>query len=444
MPVRKVILYISFVFLVFPYQDNLFGQVIPGDSLSVEEEAPSYFQYKPVIGIGTGTLNFFGDVNDNFHTPVSGRFSPKITVSSYLDRARRINLEFFYLAGALSGNQNKPGKTLNFRTEVTDFGIGLHLSLRDFQRNRWALSPYVGIGIESFRFNSKGDLMDADSLSYIYTSGGTILDSEGNLTTRDYTYETDLREADLYGYGKFSESSFSIPLDVGFDLALSERISLRFGTSFHFLFTDYTDNKTSDDYGLFGNKGNDIFTNAYVSLHIDLFNMPIIMNLPKLFVEAEFDETMQEDEDGDRVLDFFDQCPFTQFGAEVDADGCPLDGDQDGVPNYSDQELNTPYGAFVNEEGVSLSEEEIIALLAQKDAVERENVTYYLNRQVIFSRYGRGSGKAIPNQFKSFDTDEDGTISFDELLHSIDAFFDFRTFLSKQDIYEFIEFFFQQ
>lgn len=431
---RRTILNVLFFSLAFHYQANLSGQVIPGDTLSVEEEAPSYFHYKPVIGVGTGTLNFFGDVNDNFHTPVSGQFSPKISVSSYLDQARRINLEFFYLAGVLSGNQNKPGKTLNFRTEVTDFGLGLHLTLRDFQKRKWALSPYIGIGVESFRFNSKGDLLDANGLPYNYD----------NLTTRDYTYETDLREADLYGYGKFSESSFSIPLDVGIDLALSERISLRFGTSFHFLFTDYTDNQTSDDRGLFGNKGNDMFTNAYVSLHIDLFNMPVIMNLPKLFVEAEFDEIMLEDEDGDKVLDFFDQCPFTQFGAEVDGNGCPLDGDQDGVPDYRDQELNTPYGAFINEDGVSLSEEEIIALLTQKDAVERKEVSYYLNRPVIFSRYGRRSGEAIPDKFKSFDTDEDGTISFDELLHSIDAYFDFRTFLSKQDIYEFIEFFFQQ
>jgi hypothetical protein len=187
-----------------------------------------------------------------------------------------------------------------------------------------------------------------------------------------------------------------------------------------------------------------MFTNAYVSLHIDLLNVPFIMNLPKFFVEAEYDEIMQEDEDGDNVLDFFDHCPFTQFGAEVDANGCPLDGDLDGVPDYRDQELNTPYGVFVNEEGVSLSEEEWIALLAPKDAVERENVSYYLNRRIVFSKYYRESGEPIPDKFKSFDTDEDGTISFDELLRSIDAFFDFRTFLSKQDIYELIEFFFHQ
>ncbi len=442
---RKVVQYIILAFLFFPFQDNLFGQVILEDSLSMEEEPPSLSQYKPVIGVGTGTFNFFGDVNDNFYTPISGKFSPKITVASYLDRGRRINLEFFYLTGVLTGNQGKPGKTLNFRTEITDFGLGIRLSLRDFQTKKWALSPYVGIGVELFRFNSKGDLLDADGSEYDYTTRpGNIIDSEGNLTTRDYTYETDLREYYADEYGKFSESSFSIPLDVGADLALTERISLRFGTSFHFLFTDYTDNQTSDDRGLFGNKGNDMFTNAYVSLHIDLFSMPFIMNFPKFFVEAEFDETMQEDEDGDKVLDFFDECPFTQFGAEVDGNGCPLDGDQDGVPDYMDQELNTPYGAFINEEGVSLSEEETITLLAQKDAVERGKVSSYLNREVIFSRYGTGSGEPIPDKFKSFDTNEDGNISFEELLASIDAFFDFRTFLSIQDIYEFIDFFFHQ
>lgn len=433
---RKAVLYISLVFLTSLYQANLFAQGETGDSLITEEESGSFSQYKPVIGIGTGTFNFFGDVNDNFYTPISGQFSPKITVSSYLDRARRINLQFFYLTGVLAGNQNKPKDTLNFRTEITDFGLGVHLTLRDFQKRKWALSPYIGIGVEYFRFNSKGDLKDANGSWYDYDN------PENKPIIRDYTYETDLREFYLDEYGKFSESSFSIPLDLGMDLELTPRISLRFGTSFHFLFTDYTDNQTSDDRGLFGNKGNDMYTNAYVSLNIDLFNMPFVMNIPKFFVEAEFDETMHEDEDGDKVLDFFDQCPFTHFGAEVDGNGCPLDGDQDGVPDYMDQELNSSYGAFVNEEGVSLSEEELTALLAQKEAVPRDQVSRYLNRQVLFSRYARGSGEPIPDKFVSFDTNQDGNISYDELLQSIDDYFDFRTTLSKEDIYELIDFYF--
>ena len=144
------------------------------------------------------------------------------------------------------------------------------------------------------------------------------------------------------------------------------------------------------------------------------------------------------------VQDFFDQCPFTPFGAEVNSEGCPLDDDQDGVPNFMDKELNTPIGAFINDEGVQLTEEEIIALCSPQEAVLREDVSYYLDRYIVFSRYRRGAGIVIPDKFMPFDTDGDGIISFDELLQSIDAFFDFRTFLSKEDIYDFVEFFFNQ
>jgi len=441
---RNSFLYISLILLILEGSSSLFGQEILSDSITIEEEEPNNFLYKPVLGFGLGTFNYFGEVNNTFETAIGGPLSPKITVSTFLDRARRINLEFFYLTGVITGNQSKPGETMNFRSEVSDFGLNLHLSLRNFRVSKWTLSPYIGIGVESLQFNSKGDLLDANGSAYIYTANGNIIDSEGNLTARDYTYETDLREADLYGYGKYAETSFGIPLDVGIDMALSERISLRFGTSFHFLFSDFVDNRTSNDKGLFGNSGNDMFTNAYVSMHIDLFNMPAIMNLSKFFVEAEHDVIMSEDEDGDKVLDFFDLCPYTPFGAEVDSDGCPLDDDQDGVSNYMDDELNTPYGAFINDAGVQLTEEELIALCSQQDAVHRADVRYYLDRQILFSRYGRGSGGIIPDKFRTFDLDDDGSISFDELLQSIDAFFDFRTFLSKEDMYEFVEFFFKQ
>ncbi|WP_447046298.1 OmpA family protein [Vreelandella sp. H-I2] len=54
------------------------------------------------------------------------------------------------------------------------------------------------------------------------------------------------------------------------------------------------------------------------------------------------------DSDGDGVPDYRDQCPGTPAGVEVNANGCPLDSDNDGVPDYRDQCPNTPAGAEVN------------------------------------------------------------------------------------------------
>lgn len=54
------------------------------------------------------------------------------------------------------------------------------------------------------------------------------------------------------------------------------------------------------------------------------------------------------DSDNDGVPDYRDQCPGTPAGVAVDAKGCPLDSDNDGVPDYRDQCPNTPAGAEVN------------------------------------------------------------------------------------------------
>ncbi|WP_447556240.1 OmpA family protein [Vreelandella sp. EE22] len=54
------------------------------------------------------------------------------------------------------------------------------------------------------------------------------------------------------------------------------------------------------------------------------------------------------DSDNDGVPDYRDQCPGTPAGVEVDAVGCPLDSDNDGVPDYRDQCPNTPAGVEVN------------------------------------------------------------------------------------------------
>jgi OOP family OmpA-OmpF porin len=57
------------------------------------------------------------------------------------------------------------------------------------------------------------------------------------------------------------------------------------------------------------------------------------------------------DSDNDGVPDYRDQCPGTPAGVEVDANGCPLDSDNDGVPDYRDQCPNTPAGVEVNSLG---------------------------------------------------------------------------------------------
>jgi len=60
------------------------------------------------------------------------------------------------------------------------------------------------------------------------------------------------------------------------------------------------------------------------------------------------------DKDQDGVPDTLDQCKDTPMGMSVDAKGCPLDTDQDGVPDTLDQCGDTPMGISVDAQGCPL------------------------------------------------------------------------------------------
>jgi len=57
------------------------------------------------------------------------------------------------------------------------------------------------------------------------------------------------------------------------------------------------------------------------------------------------------DSDADGVPDGVDLCPNTPTGVAVDAAGCPLDSDKDGVPDGIDKCPNTPAGTEVDSVG---------------------------------------------------------------------------------------------
>ena len=57
------------------------------------------------------------------------------------------------------------------------------------------------------------------------------------------------------------------------------------------------------------------------------------------------------DTDKDGVPDYLDKCADTPAGIKVDANGCPVDSDNDGVPDYLDKSPNTPAGVKVDAEG---------------------------------------------------------------------------------------------
>ena len=453
----KRLLFISFFLFIATHlaflQDNPWEDYLID---VVEVEDPTY---KPVLGIGVGMMNFYGDVQNSVQNPLAGSFGYKANVSFFVDKKHyfKSNLYFLY-CDRLSGDEKsykELNQNLNFETSITDFGINLHYSFGNFYHGPKLFTPFISIGIENFQFNSKGDLatsVNGNEVFYNYWSDGSIRDipegtGVGLIVPRDYEYETELRDADLYGLGKYPQYAFAVPIDFGFEYALSSRVVLRLGTSLHYTFTDNIDNISSEidesQYSFTGDPRPDMFSYTYVTMHFDLFSSPKEIEVEKLFADIEWDYMLYEDEDNDGVPDGWDDCPGTPAYEPVDTSGCPFDSDDDGVPNYADLEFSRQ-GAIVDQNGVEITDADLAVFLSANDAVSRSEVEEYLQYINSFATYRRLSSVDIPDKFKKVDVDGDQYISFDEVLEAIDNFFDFESNLSTDDVYELNNFFFAQ
>lgn len=421
--------------------------------------------YKPVVGFGAGVLNYFGDIRNNFYSPTLGTLGYKVNLSTYIDNKRVYRAEFFFMGGNISGNErsfSNPMHNFNFQTSVYNFGFDVNYDFDHFFKKKdRRIHPFVSLGLSTLLFNSRTDSLgryfDTDlgtyqtGIKYNYWSDGTIRNiPEGtgdnsltHLMSRDFKYETPLRQSD-WGMGQYPQYAFVVPFDFGLDMQISDRMMIRLGNSFCYTFSDLIDHVSSKNTsGRIGKKGNDIFNYTYLSFHLDLFSSAKTLKVERLFRDMEFDPMLFGDEDNDGWMDGWDQCPGTPLGVQTDSTGCPLDTDGDGIDDYLDKEVHSKAGAWVNDEGVTMTEDDLIARLNQSMAVGRNEVDFYLHRAEAYSG-GRKNNLEIPDKFKPVDTDKDGYISFDEMLKEIDRYFDFTSELTAADLYELNNFFFSQ
>ena len=424
------------------------------DSRLIRETGMENHSYMPVIGFGTGTTHFFGEVRNSFRTPFTGHYGLKVNVSTPpIDRNGMFLVNFNLMLGSVTGNersQTNLDRNLNFSSSLTAFGINLEYNFGHlFKKPDPILSPFISVGFAPFLFSAKGDLSAGGDL-YYYWPDGTIRNMDVNspdvanneIMMRDWVFETDLREADLYGLGNYSQFSFALPLDVGVDFNVTDRVKLRLGTSFYMTFTDNIDNVSWKGEGITGKKGNDHFAMTYISMHLDLFSESKYITEDMLYAEMEdFDYVFLTDEDNDGILDASDVCLGTPAGIQVDTSGCPYDDDEDGIPNYLDDEINSRPRALVDDHGVEMTDDQLIALLGPREAITRKELNLYIPPQ---KEGARMTMEDLPEKFHVLDLDGDMYISFDELLLMIDDFFDYKSFMETEEIYQVINFFFAQ
>jgi hypothetical protein len=428
------------------------GQEIDYDSLLQRIDTVENPVYKPVVSFSYGVLNFRGDVQNSLNTPVIGNSAVAVNLSTFVDRKHNFVANFSFLIGNLSGNSydySDLSRNLNFRTSLTSIGANVEYRFGNIIDKDALIRPYLSLGAGILNFNAKGDLVDGDGQTYYYWSDGSIMDvpelsaGESLALYRDYSYETDLRlrEQAEFGLGDYSQISLAFPLGLGAHFRISDRTFFSLGVSYYYALTDVLDNVAYKGTSIQGSKGYDSFVYSHLALHFDLFSDPKTRTVELLYADVEFDPLLFDDEDGDFVMDVTDRCPGTPFGVEVDTLGCPLDGDMDGVPDYLDLELFTERGAWVDDKGVTLFEEEFLeSLELRNNAIPREGVEDYLT--IISGQYKLDSELVIPETFLSLDVDGDGNLSLDELLLVIDKYFDFQ--LDLEEVRQLNDFFFSQ
>ena len=336
-----------------------------------ESSTEDEFIFKPQVSLGTGMLTFYGDIGSNHqgYHPMVSRLATTLRLINPLNDF--LDLGFYVLFGQISANERTLTRNLNFNSNITTGGVTINYNFNQFLRKGRNVEPYIHVGLESIEFLSKTDLQDANGNTYHYWSDGSIKDLAENDPNadnaidlvRDYTYESDIREQNFDGFGKYQERTLGIPLEFGANFHVGNKLKFRVGTAVHFTFTDLIDGVTNESVGnRIGDTRNDKLLYTHIAMSYD-FNIKS-KKKPKFDVIDEDSEQYYRedtiDSDGDMVVDHMDRCANTPPGVVVDELGCPLDDDLDGVANSFDDELLSMEGALVDMKGVTMTDDQHI------------------------------------------------------------------------------------
>jgi hypothetical protein len=324
--------------------------------------------FKPKISLGVGMLSFHGDLYANhYQAPWTARVGYDLNISQRLSKSFQLN--FNILFGKLGANEWLDNRQQNFQSEIRSGGISLLYDFGNFIPDKYRIRPWISAGINSFEFLSKTDLYDKNGNKYFYWSDGSIKNIDehaANASTainlvRDYTYETDIRELNKDGFGKYQERAWAFPVGFGAIMKITDRFDLKMGMQYYFTTTDYIDGITNNSLGTrSGTKQKDNFVYTSFALQYDLvFKKKGKMDtLPDGYFDGiDWLAIDNGDYDEDGIKDWDDKCHGTPKGVKVNELVCPFYDDKDGVPNYKDEELETPEGMAVNIKGVSLNDE---------------------------------------------------------------------------------------
>jgi len=274
----KNIRFIIFLLLLFPFaampQDSL--KVTPKSKLPEKKDAT----HKPKIGLGAGIFTYFGEVRDNnFSHIFTSSMGYELNVSRNITNSFILDLRVIY--GNISINERGTSNNYNFKSEIWNGSANIIYNFAGLYKRPRVIQPFIGAGVAYLSFSSKTDLYNKTGIQYHYWADGTIRDIDQNalnaenavILQRDYEYETDLREQNLDGLGKYKQYAFSVPILAGINFKVSDRVGMKLSTTYFLNFTDLIDNISDAGEGdRKGNATNDNFLFSSISFSYALWS----------------------------------------------------------------------------------------------------------------------------------------------------------------------------
>ena len=322
--------YLLFIFILGFSSSNVFSQIEGKDVLP-----PRKYIFLPSLGAGVGFSKFIGDISDKKGTNVhwlGNKVMYDFAFSANLSNSFYFNANL--IVGKLSGNENGTGQHRNFETSMMNAGLNLEYSFGGLNKKvRPLITPFLSAGIYYGSYTSRTDLYDEKGNLYYYWSDGKIKDIAEDASnaenainlSRDYNYETKLSSKPV--------NTFSAPLGAGIDLHAGKRLVFRLSSKYFFTFSDNLEN--------FDANSSSIKKDGYLYSSVSLY-FNIIPDRSNYVPKELLRELNADDYDIDGVADLEDECGGTPQGVSVNEKGCPIDGDNDGIPDYLDSEPNSP------------------------------------------------------------------------------------------------------
>ncbi len=255
----------------------------PADSVTIETTTYRITKYYQV-GASTGTLRLFGDLPYDINPSLAQRLGGELYFNYGITPSMTLGVAL--ITGSLFGeirsdSSSEVFSNINVKTPVVapQIRLGYHFGGHFRKGLPGTIQPWVYAGVQWLFFKPLADMVNSDGIPYHYWSDGTIRDQPENIENigtaaflnRNYIYDTDLRSANLDGFGNYPRNALAFPVGAGIDLNVSNLLTISFGTSWHYTLTNHLDNITeksgeNNPARAIGNKNNDSFLMFHLGL----------------------------------------------------------------------------------------------------------------------------------------------------------------------------------